>query len=100
MDADGSNPIPLTTNTSEDHEPSWSPDGKRIAFASNRNGNYYIYVMRPPVLKDLRVPPGNRLEALRGTWKGSHSIRIKDQWRIVFKWQGGSAYPVEIIDYL
>ncbi|MDZ7832829.1 MAG: type II toxin-antitoxin system RelE/ParE family toxin [Desulfobacterales bacterium] len=50
-------------------------------------------------LNDLRVPPGNRLEALRGNRKGQHSIRINDQWRICFKWRNGSAYEVEITDY-
>jgi len=50
-------------------------------------------------LNDLRVPPGNRLEALRDNRKGQHSIRINDQWRICFKWRNGSAYEVEITDY-
>jgi len=50
-------------------------------------------------LKDPRVPPGNRLEALRGDRKGYHSIRINDQWRIAFRWQGGNAFEVEIVDY-
>jgi len=50
-------------------------------------------------LNDLRVPPGNRLEALRGNRKGQHSMRINDQWRICFKWRNGSAYEVEITDY-
>ncbi len=47
----------------------------------------------------LRVPPGNRLEALKGDRKGQHSIRINDQWRICFKWKAGDAYDVEIADY-
>jgi len=50
-------------------------------------------------LNALRVPPGNRLESLKGSRKGQHSIRIKDQWRICFKWKAGDAYDVEIIDY-
>jgi proteic killer suppression protein len=50
-------------------------------------------------LQDLRQPPGNRLEALKGDWKGFHSIRINDQWRIVFRWQGGNAHEVHVIDY-
>ena len=49
--------------------------------------------------QDLRKPPGNRLEALKGDWKGFHSIRINDQWRIVFRWQNGNAYEVQVIDY-
>ena len=51
------------------------------------------------VLNDLRVPPGNRLEALKGGWAGRHSIRINDQWRICFVWKDGHAHAVEIVDY-
>ena len=50
-------------------------------------------------LNALRVPPGNRLEALKGDRKGQHSIRINDQWRICFKWKAGDSYDVEIADY-
>ena len=50
-------------------------------------------------LNDLRVPPGNRLEALSGDREGQHSIRINDQWRICFVWNEGDAYQVEIVDY-
>ena len=50
-------------------------------------------------LDDLRVPPGNRLERLRGGRSGQHSIRINEQWRICFRWRGGDAYDVEIVDY-
>ena len=50
-------------------------------------------------LGDLRVPPGNRLEKLRGDRSGQHSIRINDQWRICFKWKDGHAHDVEIVDY-
>jgi len=50
-------------------------------------------------LDDLRVPPGNRLEALSGDRVGQHSIRINDQYRICFVWQDGNAYQVEIADY-
>ncbi len=50
-------------------------------------------------LDDLRVPPGNRLEALTGDRAGQHSIRINDQWRACFVWRGGAAYGVEIVDY-
>ena len=48
---------------------------------------------------DLRVPPGNRLEALRGDRAGQHSIRINDQWRMCFVWREGDAYHVEVTDY-
>lgn len=50
-------------------------------------------------ITDLRIPPANRLEKLSGGLKGFHSIRINDQWRIIFKWQGGNASEVEIMDY-
>ncbi len=50
-------------------------------------------------INDLRVPPANRLEALRGNRKGQHSIRINDQWRICFVWMDGNAVNVEIVDY-
>ncbi|MBT3225140.1 MAG: excinuclease ABC subunit A [Deltaproteobacteria bacterium] len=50
-------------------------------------------------LDDLRVPPGNRLEALKGDRSGQHSIRINDQWRICFCWNDSSAEDVEIVDY-
>ena len=50
-------------------------------------------------LKDLKVPPGNRLERLKGDLKNKHSIRINNQWRIVFLWQQGYVEEVEIIDY-
>jgi toxin HigB-1 len=50
-------------------------------------------------LNDLRQPPGNRLEALKGDREGQHSIRINDQWRICFIWRNGRAEEVEIVDY-
>jgi len=50
-------------------------------------------------LDDLRLPPSNRLEALKGDRKGQHSIRINDQWRICFVWRGGDAEQIEIVDY-
>ena len=50
-------------------------------------------------LNDLRVPPGNRLEALSGNRDGQYSVRINDQWRICFVWFDGDAYQVEIVDY-
>jgi toxin HigB-1 len=51
------------------------------------------------VLQDLKVPPGNRLELLRGNRAGQHSIRINDQWRVCFVWKDGGAENVEIVDY-
>jgi toxin HigB-1 len=50
-------------------------------------------------LEDLRSPPGNRLEKLRGDRQGQHSIRVSDQWRICFTWMDGDAHNVEIVDY-
>ncbi len=50
-------------------------------------------------LNDLRIPPSNRLEKLGGNLKGFYSIRINDQWRIIFKWRAGHAFDVEIVDY-
>jgi len=51
------------------------------------------------MINDLRVPPANHLEKLKGKRRGQHSIRINDQWRICFKWSQGDAYNVEITDY-
>jgi proteic killer suppression protein len=50
-------------------------------------------------LEDLRVPPSNRLEALKGDRAGQHSIRVNNQWRVCFVWQDGHAHEVEIVDY-
>jgi proteic killer suppression protein len=58
-----------------------------------------LLLHRAKALGDLRVPPGNRLEALRGRRAGEHSIRINDQWRICFRWSDNDAYDVEIVDY-
>ncbi|MBP9940622.1 MAG: type II toxin-antitoxin system RelE/ParE family toxin [Comamonas sp.] len=54
---------------------------------------------RAVIVEDLRMPPGNRLEALQGNRKGQHSIRINDQWRVCFVWADGHATRVEIVDY-
>ena len=68
-------------------------DIQRVALRKPRMLN------RAKILKDLLVPPGNRLEALHGDRKGQYSIRINDRWRICFEWQKGDAYNVEIVDY-
>lgn len=57
------------------------------------------YLDAAVVLDDLRAPPGNRLEALKGDRAGQHSIRVNDQFRICFRWKDGDAYEVEITDY-
>ncbi len=56
-------------------------------------------INRAQTLEDLRIPVGNRLEALKGNRSGSYSVRINDQWRICFNWRDGGAYNVEIVDY-
>jgi len=58
-----------------------------------------LYLHQAKRLDDLKVPPGNRLEALKGDRKGQHSIRINDQWRICFVWKDGEVFDVEIVDY-
>ena len=50
-------------------------------------------------LADLRAPPGNRLELLKGARVGQHSVRVNDQWRLCFRWDNGQAHDVEIVDY-
>ena len=58
-----------------------------------------LYLEEADNLRDLRAPPGNRLEALKGRRAGQYSIRINDQWRLCFKWVKNNAYDVEIVDY-
>jgi proteic killer suppression protein len=57
-----------------------------------------LYLYDAAELGDLAVPPGNRLERLKGRWKGLHSIRINDQWRVIFRWRSGNAFEVQVID--
>ena len=58
-----------------------------------------LYLHQARSRMDLRVPPGNRLEALKGARRGQRSIRINDQWRICFRWRNGDVFDVEIVDY-
>ena len=58
-----------------------------------------LYLYDAADLGDLRVPPGNRLEALRDRLSGFRSIRVNDQWRVVFRWQAGQAFDVSVVDY-
>ena len=58
-----------------------------------------LYLHEAEELRDLRVLPGNRLEALKGDRAGWFSIRINDQWRLVFRWEAGQALDVSIVDY-
>lgn len=68
-------------------------DIQKVAFRKLRMLN------RAVTLNDLRVPPAIRLEALHGSRRGQHSIRINDQWRVCFEWRTGDAYNVKIADY-
>lgn len=71
----------------------WSPELQRAALRK-------LAVLDAAVtLDDLRVPPGNRLEKLRGDRASQYSIRVSDQWRICFRWREGDAYDVAIVDY-
>lgn len=77
-------------------------NGKRVA----RFANIAAIAMRKlqqvnaaTSLEFLRVPPGNRLEQLSGNRRGQHSIRINDQWRVCFRFEGGNAFELEIVDY-
>jgi len=58
-----------------------------------------LYLHDAAALADLVVPPGNRLERLRGERAGYYSIRINDQWRVVFRWEAGNALDVQVVDY-
>ncbi|MBI3208220.1 MAG: type II toxin-antitoxin system RelE/ParE family toxin [Candidatus Solibacter usitatus] len=58
-----------------------------------------LYLHQARRLEDLRVPPRNQLEALKGNRAGTYSIRINDQWRLCFAWNNGDAYDVEVVDY-
>ncbi len=72
---------------------SFPPDIQRVALRK------LAQVHAVTELNHLAVPPGNRLEALKGNRKGQHSIRINDQWRICFRWKTDGPHEVEIIDY-
>ncbi len=65
------------------------PKARRLMDFLNAAGN----------INDLRVPPGNHLEALRGDWRRFYSVRINDQWRIAFRWVENAAEEVQIVDY-
>jgi proteic killer suppression protein len=69
------------------------PDLQRVALRK------LVLLDAATTLVDLRIPPANRLEKLAGDRLGQHSIRISNQWRICFRWMGGDAHEVEIVDY-
>lgn len=72
---------------------SFPPELRRVARRK------LLYLHDASEVGDLRAPSGKRLELLKGDWAGFHSIRINDQWRLVFRWQSGSAFDVQIVDY-
>jgi len=73
---------------------------RRLPFDLHRRAFKKLAILHAAVaLDNLRIPPGNRLEALRGDRQGQHSIRINDQYRVCFVWRDGNAFDVEIIDY-
>ena len=73
---------------------------KKLPTAIQRNALRKLLMLdAATVLETLMVPPGNRLEALKGNRRGQHSIRINNQWRICFIWSQGHALAVEIVDY-
>ena len=73
---------------------------RRLPMELHRRAFKKLAILNAAVsLDNLRVPPGNHLEALRGNRSGQHSIRINDQYRVCFVWRDGSAFAVEIVDY-
>jgi proteic killer suppression protein len=71
----------------------WGPDVQRLGLRKLR------VLDAATSTDDLRAPPGNRLEKLRGDRAGQWSIRVNDQWRLCFQWRDGDAYAVELVDY-
>ena len=72
---------------------------RRFAGIERRARRSLLILDAARTLNELRSPPGNRLEALKGARKGQHSLRINDQWRVCFRWDAGDAWDVEIVDY-
>ena len=73
---------------------------KKLPNELHRQALKKLYILHAAlVLENLTVPPGNRLEKLRGNRKGQHSIRINEKYRICFMWRDGNAHQVEIVDY-
>jgi len=77
----------------QEYSKKFSEDIQRIALRK------LFMIQRSKVLKDLMIPPANRLEKLKGDRKNQYSIRINDQYRICFQWEDSNAYDVEIVDY-
>jgi toxin HigB-1 len=91
----------IRTFADRETERVWDEEGSRRlpGGIQQRALNKLALLHRAARLADLRVPPGNRLEALRGDRAGQYSVRINDQWRVCFRWMNGDAYDVEICDY-
>ena len=86
---------------SKDTEKIWLGErAKRIPLEIQQTGRRKLRMINNSQdLKDLRIPPSNRLEKLKGKSKDVYSIRINDQWRIIFRWDNNNAHEVEILDY-
>jgi proteic killer suppression protein len=86
---------------SKDTEKIWIGDRvRKIPLQIQEIGRRKLRMIHNSIdLADLRIPPANRLEKLSGDLKSFYSIRINDQWRIIFKWNAGNALEVEIVDY-
>lgn len=86
---------------SSETEQVWSGNrGKKLPIEIQNIGRRKLRMLNNSVdIADLRIPPANRLEKLSGKLKDFYSIRINDQWRIIFKWNAGNAFEAEIIDY-
>jgi len=91
----------ILTFGSKDTEKIWNGErAKRIPLEIQQIGRRKLRMLNNSQnIMDLKVPPSNRLEKLSGKLKDFHSIRINDQWRIIFKWENNHASEVEIIDY-
>jgi proteic killer suppression protein len=91
----------ILTFGSKDTEKIWNGErAKRIPLEIQQIGRRKLRMLNNSQnITDLKVPPSNRLEKLSGKLKDFHSIRINDQWRIIFKWENNHASEVEIIDY-
>jgi toxin HigB-1 len=73
---------------------------KKIPIEVQKAGLRKLVMLHKSIdIKDLRIPPANRLEKLKGNREGQYSIRINDQWRVCFLWRDGNAFNVEIVDY-
>jgi len=89
----------LSFHDKDTEELFFTENNRRFAAISRIALRKLFQLNRAVTLKDLAVPPGNRLEALKGRGQGWHSIRINDQWRIIFQWTADGKMNVSIVDY-